>query len=368
VNREPSGSDDFGVQPAPNESTDRISVLELVNVMLKRRRLTIVFPIVVAFMAAIISLVVSPRFTATATFVPEAESEELSLPGLAGLAAQFGVAIPVGGGGNTPQFYADVLKSRTLRDAVLSATFFDPRADSPTDSATLLDLLRVKGESERKRLERGRKRLKKAIAISVDAETRIVRVSAETRYRQLSADVANLYLGLLNRFNLETRQSNAQERRRFIETSMSEAEGELVEAEEELKGFLERNRQFQGSPELQFQYERLQRRVSIKQEVFTELRRQYEEARIQEVNDTPVITVIDRAVPPEDRSSPKRKLNVILALIAALVFGAFTALGGEFVQRARDRQEQGVTEFNSHWEAIRSELGSMFRRFRVKRS
>jgi len=368
VNREPSGSEGFGSQPAPNEYLDRISVLELVNVLLKRRRLTIGFPIVVAVVAAVISLIVPPKYTATATFVPEAESEELSFPGLAGLAAQFGVAIPLGGAASSPQFYADVLKSRTLRDAVLSASFADPRTESPTDSAALLDLLRVKGENERKRLEKGRKRLKKAIAIGVDAETSIVRVSAETRYRELSADVANFYLGLLNRFNLETRQSNAQERRRFIETSMAEAESELDEAEEELKYFLERNRQFQGSPELQFQYDRLDRRMAIKQEVFTELRRQYEEARIQEVNDTPVITVIDRAVPPEDRSSPKRKLNVILAFIAAGVFGTFAALGGEFVQRARSREEQGVTEFNTHWEAMRSEASTVLRRFRLKRS
>ena len=93
-----------------------------------------------------------------------------------------------------------------------------------------------------------------------------------------------------------------------------------------------------------------------------------QEARIQEVNDTPVITVIDRAVPPEDRSSPKRKLNVILAFIAASVFGMFAALGGEFVHRARDREERGVVEFNTHWEAIRSELGAVLGRFRQKRS
>ena len=335
--------------------------------MLKRRRLTIVFPVFVAVVAAVISLVVSPKYTATATFVPEADSDELSLPGFAGLAAQFGVSVPLAGGANTPQFYADVLKSRTLRDAVLSANFADPRADSPTDSATLIELLKVKGDSERKRLERGRKRLKKAVAISVDAETNIVRVSAETRYRELSADVANYYLTLLNRFNLETRQSNAQERRRFIETSMAEAEGELDAAEEELKHFLERNRQFQGSPELQFQYDRLDRRVAIKQEVFTELRRQYEEARIQEVNDTPLVTVIDRAVPPEDRSSPKRKLNVVLAFLAAGILGTFAALGGEFVQRARSKEEQGVAEFNSQWEAIRADLRAVLRRLGLRR-
>jgi uncharacterized protein involved in exopolysaccharide biosynthesis len=352
----------------PAEHIDRISVLELVNVLLRRRRLTLAFPVVAALVAAVISLVVKPQYTATASFVPEAESEELSLPGLAGLAAQFGVAIPLGAGASSPQFYADVLESRTLRDEILSASYQDPRSESPGDSATLLDLLKVKGKSEQQRLERGRKRLKKAVSISVDAETDIVRVSTETRYRQLSADVVNLYLSLLNRFNLETRQSNAQERRRFIETSLGESENELTAAEDELKSFLERNRQFQGSPELKFQYDRLERRVLIKQEVFTELRRQYEEARIQEVNDTPVITVIDQAVAPEDKSSPKRKLTVVLVFIAASVIGTFAALGREFVERARDQEDREVAEFSSEWEAMRSELRGIFRRFRLKRS
>lgn len=189
--------------------------------------------------------------------------------------------------------------------------------------------------------------------------TGIVSLSTETHYPALSADVANLFIDLLNRFNLETRQSNAQERRRFAEERVADAERELLEAEEELKRFLERNRQFQGSPELSFQYERLQRRVRIKEEVLTTLRRSYEEARIQEVNDTPLITVIDRAVPPEKRSSPKRKLNVVLAFFLGGMLGVFGAFGREFVERARERDEEEFQELASRWAAIRAQLRSL---------
>jgi uncharacterized protein involved in exopolysaccharide biosynthesis len=198
----------------------------------------------------------------------------------------------------------------------------------------------------------------------VDDETYVVTLSVKTHDRFLSADVANQFIEVLNRFNLETRQSNAQERRRFIEERLSLAEDELVSAEDVLKLFLERNRLFRDSPELNFEYERLQRQVTIKQEVFTALRRSYEEARIQEVNDTPVITVIDRAVPPHRKSSPKRRLNVILAFMLGGVFGIVGAFGQEFVERARAQDEADFEEFSSRWGAIKRELVGLVRRRR----
>jgi uncharacterized protein involved in exopolysaccharide biosynthesis len=347
---------------APADEIDEISLLELASVLLKRWKLVVGLPLLAVFVAAVISLILPTEFTATATFVPETESGGMSLPsGLGALAAQFGVAVP-GGGANSPSFYADVLRSRTLRDEVLLARFPAPRAEAPGDSAALLDILEIDGNSRSERLEDGRKKLDEMMSVRVDNETNVVSLSIETRDPALSASVANQFIELLNRFNLETRQSNAQERRRFIEERMAEAEGELRDAEEELQRFYERNRRYEDSPELRFQHDRLQRQVTIKQEVFTTLRRSYEEARIQEVNDTPVITVIDQAVPPQERSSPKRKLNVILAFFLGGVLGVFGAFGREFVERARERDTEEFEEFSSHWAAIKAELRALISR------
>ncbi len=347
------------------EDVETVSLLELASVLVKRWRIVVGLPLAAAVLAAVVSLVIAPRYTAIATFVPETESEGLRLPsGISGLAAQFGIAVPSGGGANSPAFYAKVLDSRTLKDQVLLASFPDPRTTEQTDSATLLEILEVEGDTPFKRLEEGRVKLDDRISVNVDNETNVVAVSAETRYPTLSADVANLFIDLLNRFNLETRQSNAQERRRFIEERVEEAQDELRTAEEDLQRFLEQNRQFRGSPDLTFQYERLERQVTIKQEVLTTLRRQYEEARIQEVNDTPVITVIDRAVPPEEKSSPKRRQNVILAFFAGGVLGVAGSYGREFVERARQRDREEFEEFNSRWTTMKREMRSMLPGFR----
>jgi uncharacterized protein involved in exopolysaccharide biosynthesis len=352
----------------PASEAEETSVLELATVLLKRWKLVAGLPLTAAILAAVVSLQLPTQFTATATFVPESRAPSLSLPsGLAGLAAQFGVAVP-GGGNASPQFYADVLASRTLRDEVLQTRFRDPRSAAPRDSATLLGLLDIGGDNEHQRLENGRKKLEGAVAVRVDNETNIVSLSVETPHPPLSADVANYFIGLLNRFNLETRQSRAQERRRFVEERMGEAEQELREAEDGLKGFLEGNRQFRGSPELTFEYERLQRQVTIKQEVFTSLRSAYEEARIAEVNDTPVITVIDQAIPSEEKSSPKRRRIVIVTFILAGLFGIFGAFGREYIDRARVSDQEDYEKLTSHWETLKSDLRALPRRARRRTS
>ena len=129
------------------------------------------------------------------------------------------------------------------------------------------------------------------------------------------------------------RLENGRERRLFIEERLSAAGRELRDTEEGLRLFLEQNRHLRDSPELQFRYERLQRQVRIKEQVFTALRQHYEEARIQEVNDTPLITVIDDAVPPDETSSPKLWLTVVLTFIV----GAIVAFAREYVERAMEK-------------------------------
>ena len=356
------------VIPNPAEQPNRgeeISLLALVNILFRRYKLVAGLPIGTSSIAIVIALLQNPQYTATVLFVPETETGAAAPGGLAGIAAQFGVNV---GGNvvNSPDFFADVLTSRTLRDQVLQTKFPDPTTQAPGDSASLLDILEIEKDTETERLEFGREILAGAVSVGVSPQTGIVSVSVETEYRPLSAQVANLFVDLLDEFNSETRQLNAESRRRFVEVRVTDTERELSEAEENLQRFLERNRLWRGSPELVVQYERIQRQVTIKQEVLITLSRQYEEARIQEVNDTPLITVIDRAVPPERKSSPRRRLMVIQWFLAGAVFALFAAIAQEYVERAAKRDEPEFRELSSHWEAIKAKVPGTAARRRAR--
>jgi len=77
---------------------------------------------------------------------------------------------------------------------------------------------------------------------------------------------------------------------------------------------------FSEVPELATKYFRLKREVEIQNTLLKYLTQQYEEAKIQEAKSTPTLQVLDKAVPPFKRSSPSRKLLVILSLFTGFIF------------------------------------------------
>jgi uncharacterized protein involved in exopolysaccharide biosynthesis len=99
--------------------------------------------------------------------------------------------------------------------------------------------------------------------------------------------------------------------------------------------FLESNRNYSGSPTLQATRDRLQRELSLKSQIHSTLTQAYEQARIDEVRDTPVITVVEA---PEVSARPDSRRMVIrlaVALLVGLVLAVAVALFLEFDGPAR---------------------------------
>lgn len=315
--------------------------------LLRRRRIVMGVPLSVALIVGVISFVIPSTFTATTTFVPEVRTQGRLPPSLASLAGQLGVSLGAEAT-ESARFYADLVRSRELLERILLGEYQDPReSKSAPDSTTLLRLLKVKGRDAADSLHYGVKALDNLVSVRFDNQTNIVRLSVDAHYPTLAAAVANRFVTYLNDFNAQSRQSQARERRKFIEQRLADGERELRTAEENLRTFYERNRSWNQSPQLAFEEGRLRRQVEIRQEVYLTLRREYETARIEEVNDTPVITVIDRATPPQEKSKPKRKLLVVLALLLGGIVGILWAAGAEYLDRARTEDEREYREFRS---------------------
>ncbi|HEX5435622.1 MAG TPA: GNVR domain-containing protein [Gemmatimonadaceae bacterium] len=185
----------------------------------------------------------------------------------------------------------------------------------------MLNILNIEGATERERLSRGVRLLRKQAQSNVDETTGIVTLSVELDDPELAAAVANRMLQLLDRFNTTQRQTQSRQERIFVEGRLKEAEKELRAAEQQQVQFLEANRQYQQSPLLTVEANRLDQQVQTKQEAFLTLTKAYEDAKIAEVRDTPSITVVDAAVPPVMRSSPRR----LLFLLVGLFLGVLTA-------------------------------------------
>jgi tyrosine-protein kinase Etk/Wzc len=337
------------------QDRDETSLLSLLNALLRRWRLVIGLPLVAALIVAVVSLLVPSTYTATTTFVPEARSQARLPAGLAGLAGQFGLSIG-SEATESPRFYADVVKSRELLERILLSQYEVQTSENHADSTTLLRMLNVKGRDAADSLHNGVKALAKLVSVRVYNPTNIVRINVNARHPALAAAVANRFVAYLNDFNTQTRQSRARERRKFIEQRLEDGETNLRDAETVLRVFYERNRSWQQSPQLVFDEGRLRRQVDIRQEVYLTLRREYETARIEEVNDTPVITVIDRATPPQERSKPKRTLLIALALVLGGMVAISWAVVAEYFDRAKRDDGEDYHEFAGLLQRARDDI------------
>jgi uncharacterized protein involved in exopolysaccharide biosynthesis len=318
---------------------DERSILEILAVLFRRWRVVIGFPLVVALVVVGISFLVPPKYTATTSFVPETRSEGGVPASLGALAGQLGISFG-SEASESPRFYAEVAKSRGILNRLLLSRYANPQNSAKgEDSTTLLMIFRSGGRNGVDSLERGAKKLTGLIAVGVDAQTNIVTVKVQSEYPDLAASVANRLVAYLNDFNTQNRQSQARERRKFTEQRVTAGESELRDSEEALKRFYQANRSWQQSPQLTFEEGQLRRQVDLRQDVYRTVRREYETARIQEVNDTPVITVIDLAVVPQRKSGPTRRLWALAAFVLSGVFAVSWAFGAEYLGRARREQD-----------------------------
>jgi uncharacterized protein involved in exopolysaccharide biosynthesis len=317
--------------------SERRTIFPVLETLAAEYPLVLGAPFIAAVLTAIAVLLMPPTYASTASFVPENPVGTRLPAGIAGVASQLGLS---GEASRSPAFYADLLRSREVLGPVLDAKI--PAPAGAADSISIYALYRVEGNIPERRFEEGVKALRNAITVAVDQRTNVVRLTVEARWPVAARDVAQLLLERLTDFNVNTRQSTARERRQFIEGRVGATEHELRAAEGALRTFYERNRQWRSSPQLQFEEQRLNRQVAVQQELYLTLRREYELARVEEVNNTPVLTMIDRPAVPGRRIKPQRTVTVLLVALVVFLLACGLAI---MRQHNRDLLASGDPEY-----------------------
>jgi uncharacterized protein involved in exopolysaccharide biosynthesis len=298
-----------------------VSLVALGRLVLRHRRLVLGIEIFMFVLVTGFTLFQRRSYTSTAAFMPQASSEN-ALSRYSGIAAQFGFNLPTEDAGSSPAFYADLLKSRdVLRDIVLTPFVIGARGDSVR--GTLVELYRVKGDSPAARRDAAVRRLREKVSATTGRETGLVILEVTTSWASLSQQVASRMIRLVSDFNMQTRQTRAGAERRFIEGRLGEAKDSLKAAEDRLQVFLQRNRDYRNAPQLTFEYDRFQREVTTQQQLFTSLAQEYEQARIDEVRNTPVITLVEAPNLPTKPDPRRTLLKGLLSLVAGFLVATF---------------------------------------------
>jgi uncharacterized protein involved in exopolysaccharide biosynthesis len=287
----------------------------IVNALLRNVVFIAVLALGAGAAAGAYSLTQPRTYTSSASFVPKLGAA--STGGLAQtIATQFGMGVSAAGPG--AQFYADLLRShQVLRELV--ETPFEVSTDTGRVRATFIALQNLEGVDSLQAVERSIEIARGAVAVRT-RNTGVVQFDVTATNPGLATAMAGRLLELLNEFNLEMRQSQASAERQFTESRLVEASTELLDAERRLERFLQSNRQL-NAPHLLLEHDRLQREVVMRQQVVNALVQVFEQARIEEVRNTPVITVIEPPITPIRPNGRGTTRRVALGLLAGLMVG-----------------------------------------------
>jgi len=251
---------------ASDPGDDEINLLGLIQTLGDEKWSLLGFPFLCACIAVLISLYLTPMYTAKATFiVPDKQSTSASsvldqfgsLGGLAGSLSK-----------SPTEMYVAIMQSNRVQDEIIAELDLMQRYKTKTQEDT-------------------RKKLLSVVKITIDKKSGLISIEAQDNSADIAAKLANAYLkpfrAFLNSLSLE----EAYMRRDFFDQQIK------VIAQRPFRDPLAQS------------------------VLMNSMIKQYEAARIDEARESQILFPVDIAKSPERRSSPKRAQFVAIVGSAA---------------------------------------------------
>jgi tyrosine-protein kinase Etk/Wzc len=386
-------------RPDPPRVEAEVSVLDILVLLLERKRFIVRFVVGVAVLAAIVSLLLPVQYEAKIVLLPPAQNSSIgsSLLGQLGGIGALGSLASLAGGSlgikNPADMYVSLLTSRTVEDAMIQRF-------------GLMQEYHVKKMSEARKAFEHRT---SAVAGSKDG---LIRLTVEDHDPKRAAELANGYVEEFRRLSASLAITEAARRRLFFERQVEQAKQSLTAAEDAMAktqqstGVLQIDSQARALIEsaavlraqvvakevqiegmrsfatddnpnlvlakqqlaaLQAQLERVAgsqsdagsdinlskgrvtgsgmeylrryRDLKYQETVFELLAKEYEVAKLDEAREGSIVQVVDPAVPPDTKSSPHRTLIVLGATILAFFVAVFWVWLGKNLDSAFELPE-----------------------------
>jgi hypothetical protein len=322
-------------------NSDELSLFGLIAVLLRWRRIIMLATILGVALVLAAAFALPRQYVARSVFLPQDADPSGSTLALA--ASRFGISVPRPSNSWDAPIYVELLHSQALLEPIAVDTI--RIAEKGGRSMPVMDLLGVKGSTPAQRLDRAVSKLRTIVSAAEDKKLGAVKVRVSTRWPSVSLGIAERLLSAINRFNVETRKSQAVAERQYADTQAVAAEAALRAAEDRLQYFLQRNRDIASSVDATFERDRLQRDIDLRQQVYASLVQNREEARLREVRDTPVITVLETPKLPAFPEPRQLALKSILGALFGFLFGVGLALVADTIGKARRAPNDKAREF-----------------------
>jgi tyrosine-protein kinase Etk/Wzc len=360
----------IATNPAEPED-DEISFIDIAIALGEEKKTLFSVPAITTTLALVVSLLMTPIFTAKTVMMPPQQQQSGAASALASLGGLAGLAGAAAGIKSPDEMYVAFMQSEGLQNAVIKRLNLQERYDEKTLTDT-------------------RKELKEKVRISPDKKSGLITIEADDKDPAFAAQLANIHVEELRNLLGRLAVTDAQQRRMFYEQQIKKAQEELAAAEQSFKqakeksgmqvtavlaesgvrasaelrgqiaarevqlqamsrfataqnpdmqrisselsamrGQLARLEQggggdAQGSPNQQ-QAVKSYRDVKVQEAMLEVLVKQYELARVDEAKEGPLLQQVDVATAPERKSKPKRLIVILISAVAGLLLALLIA-------------------------------------------
>ena len=384
-------------EPAPDAADESFDWVDALTALGKRKRLVLGLPLAVAVISTIVVLLLPAKYTAATRILPPQQGQSSAAMLLSQLGGVLGGIGGIAAGSalrNPAELYVGMLGSRTVADSLikrfdllhvydedypskarkslekrtdikserngiitLEYTDRDPKraaeiANAYVDELTKLTQTLAVTEASQRRLFFERQLTQERDRLA-DAEVALKRTQQQTGLIKLD-EQGKALIEAIGRLRAQIAAKEVQ--LAALRTFSNPQNSDYVRSQAELSGMQEQLAKLEKSsaekpgevfvpaariPESGLEYVRRLRDVKYHETLFELLAKQLELAKLDEAHEGSLVQVIDRAIPPDRRSSPKRTLIVALAALAAALLAVAWALVQEFFERLGSEAEQG---------------------------
>ncbi|MCF8346951.1 MAG: lipopolysaccharide biosynthesis protein [Bacteroidales bacterium] len=368
------------IKKKPTAEEDEIDLIALARTLWDERRAVIKTVIIFTILGFFIAIFSPKEYTATTTMVPQINSPSAKMGGLSSLASLAGFNLDMNIGGNelSPMLYPQIVSSISFQLEIMNTkyrfeelkeevslydyylNYFKPNVFSVIKKYTIglpgviLKAIRgaeeeipVKSESETLRITKDQDKIRKIIqeklTLNINDKDGYITLNSHFHEAELSAQVAQKAQKLLQDYITQFKIEKATAQFHFIEERYNEKKREFETAQRRLASYRDANKNI-TSATARTEEERLENEYQLAFEVYSELAKQLEQARIQVKEDTPVFSVIEEVSVPVEKSKPKRSLILVIWIFLGGILGigiVFTKTFSKEIQgRWREKSKQ----------------------------
>ena len=405
------------LEPIGNEQNlepeTEVSLLDILVVLLERKRFIVRFVLGAAALAIVVSLLLPVRYEAKIVLLPPAQNSSIgsSLLGQLGNMGALGSLASLAGGGlnlkNPADMYVSLLTSRTVEDAMIQR-------------------FGLMQEYHEKRMSDARKAFERRSTAVAGSKDGLIRLTVEDGDPKRAAELANGYVEEFRKLSGSLAITEAARRRLFFEQQLQQSKESLTAAEDAMTktqqstGVLQIDSQARALIEsaailrgqvvakqvqiegmrafatddnpgvilakqelaaLQSQLDRVAgskqdlgsdinmskgrvtqsgmeylrrfRDLKYQETIFELLAKEFEVAKLDEAREGAIVQVVDVAVPPDRKSSPHRTLIVLGVTILSFFVAVFWVLVRRGLKRTFEQPEnrRRLQAIQQYWKA-----------------